>query len=63
MKTKHTPLIIGQQYWILDGQLRPFICTLTELVNEGRTALFGGLPRKVTSVYQSKEEAEQKRIY
>ena len=60
MKAK---LEIGQNYWIFDGQMIPLECTLTEIVNDGRTAMFGATPRKATSVYRSKEEAEKANIY
>lgn len=51
-------LEIGQVYWIQNGAGEAFQSTLTEFVNGYRTALFGGIPRKVTSVYRTKKEAE-----
>ena len=50
-------LKVGEIYWIFDGQMKPVKATLTELVNEGRTAIFGVIARKITSAYSSKEEA------
>ena len=56
-------LKIGETYWILSGHGVPFQGILSEIVNNGRTALFGGIPRKVTSVYKSKTEAEKVNKY
>lgn len=56
-------LKIGETYWIFDGHMQPFEAVLTEIVNEGRTAVFGGLDRKTSSVYKSKEVALKKMKY
>ena len=48
---------IGKTYWIFDGMMKPTQEILTDIVNEGRTALFSGIPRKITSVYDTKEKA------
>ena len=50
-------LAIGEVYWIQNGAGEACQGVLTKFVNGYRTALFGMLPRKVTSVYMSKEEA------
>lgn len=83
---KERKLIVGDQYWIFDGQMRPFKAELSHIVNHGRTAIFGGIevllypntrneemrkktevirgiPRKITSVYDSKEHAIKQNIY
>ncbi len=52
-----TKLKIGKVYWIFTGMMEPIQAILTELVNDGRTALFENIARKKTSVYISKKEA------
>ena len=51
-------LKIGEAYWIQAGSGHAVQGVLTEFFNGKRTALFGEIARKVTSVYLTKEEAE-----
>jgi hypothetical protein len=54
---KKSDLVIGEVYWIFSGTMKPIEGTLRAIVNNGHTAIFGSIARKVTSVYKTKEEA------
>lgn len=59
-------LEVNKMYWIFDGQMQPIYIMLFDIVNQGRTAVFneyGNIARKVSSVYQTKEQALKANIY
>jgi len=60
MKNRKSKKIVGEKYWILNGHDIPVQLTLTDIVNDGRTAIFENVPslaRKIEHVYDTKEEA------
>lgn len=56
-------LKVGENYWIFTGYMKPICVRLSGFNHNMTTALFGELPRRVTSVYNTQKEAETIGIY
>ena len=52
-------LKVGNIYWIQSGHGTAFQVTLTHFNHNQTTGIFGTLPRKITSIYNTQEEAIQ----
>jgi len=57
MRIASEKLIVGNKYWFFNGRMELVYDTLTKIVNDGRTGMFDTIPRKITSIYHTKEEA------